>query len=281
MKRLSWAFGLVVIATLVVISIAGCGGEAITATLAPSPKTAASATPTTLTPGPTLTIYTVQQGDTLGEIAARNQTSVEAIAAANNISDTNRIEIGQQLVIPPTSLPTQTTPIPTRKVATRAVSPTPLPTVVTKRTTPEIDWGGICPPSPKNEGQVVGNLEIGSTVRIEGHLYVKPSGIIRNKAMPFTLRAVSYYGTGWSRECRLHVFIPIGTGPNQVGELPKKFKFTDVVVWDKDGREIRGFQRSLDSHHVRVVGEVIKAYGGETGLSGSNTIRLIEITLLE
>lgn len=218
-----------VLLALVMVSIAGCGGEAPPEKEAT--KTTVSATPTTPVLVPTLTI--------------------------------------------------QATPIPTHKVATRMVPPTPLPTVVTKRTTLEIDWGGICPPSPEKEGQVVANLEMGSTVEIEGYLYVKSTSIKRDEAMVFTLRAVSYYGTGWSRECRIHVFVPIGTGPNHVGELPKKFKFTDVVVWDKDGREIRGWERSLDGYHVHVTGQVVKAYGGATGLSGSNTIRLTEITLLE
>lgn len=44
--------------------------------------------------------YVVQPGDTLGEIAKRYQTSPEAIAAANGLSDLNQLEIGQVLDIP-------------------------------------------------------------------------------------------------------------------------------------------------------------------------------------
>lgn len=45
------------------------------------------------------TTYTVKAGDTLSGIAAKYGTSVESIAAKNNISNTNIIYIGQQLAI--------------------------------------------------------------------------------------------------------------------------------------------------------------------------------------
>lgn len=44
--------------------------------------------------------YTVAAGDTLGVIAARFGVSVDAIAAANGITDPNRIRVGQVLLIP-------------------------------------------------------------------------------------------------------------------------------------------------------------------------------------
>ena len=44
--------------------------------------------------------YTIQSGDTLSEIAAANNTTVEAIASANNISDPNKIQAGASLNIP-------------------------------------------------------------------------------------------------------------------------------------------------------------------------------------
>lgn len=43
--------------------------------------------------------YTVQQGDTLGKIAARHGVSVDDIAQANHIRDHNKISIGQRLNI--------------------------------------------------------------------------------------------------------------------------------------------------------------------------------------
>ncbi len=44
--------------------------------------------------------YTVQRGDTLSEIAQANNTSVAALARANNIANPDRIYPGQQLTIP-------------------------------------------------------------------------------------------------------------------------------------------------------------------------------------
>lgn len=67
------------------------------------------------------TIYTVQYGDTLGRIAQRFNTSVQAIAQANNIVNPNYIYVGQQLVIPDNGNPA---PAPT----TQPPAPTPPPT---------------------------------------------------------------------------------------------------------------------------------------------------------
>ena len=47
--------------------------------------------------------YTVQPGDTLGIIAARENTTVEALVAANNIQNANFIRVGQVLTIPTAS----------------------------------------------------------------------------------------------------------------------------------------------------------------------------------
>lgn len=54
--------------------------------------------------------YTVQSGDTLSAIAARYNTTVANIAAANNITNINLIRVGQVLTIPGTG---GTTPPPT------------------------------------------------------------------------------------------------------------------------------------------------------------------------
>ena len=59
-----------------------------------------TATPTaSITPTPTQILYTVQNRDTLGGIALRFGVSVEAIQAANNLSET-MIYVGQVLQIP-------------------------------------------------------------------------------------------------------------------------------------------------------------------------------------
>ncbi len=61
--------------------------------------------------------YTVQEGDTLSAIAERFNTTVEAIAEANNITDPNLIYVGQVLTIPGdddgSALPPTSTPEPT------------------------------------------------------------------------------------------------------------------------------------------------------------------------
>src|SRR5262245_7600374 len=54
--------------------------------------------------------YTVRPGDTLGLIAARNHTTIAALAAANNITNPDHIRIGQSLMLTakPPSKPTLT-----------------------------------------------------------------------------------------------------------------------------------------------------------------------------
>src|SRR5512134_3309278 len=47
--------------------------------------------------------HTVGPGETLGSIAARNHTSVRALAEANGVADVDRIVVGQVLVIPSAS----------------------------------------------------------------------------------------------------------------------------------------------------------------------------------
>jgi LysM repeat protein len=69
----------------------------------PSPP-AASPSPPAASPSPQATAtartYVVQRGDTLSSIARRFDTSVEAIAAANGITNPSLIGVGQLLVIP-------------------------------------------------------------------------------------------------------------------------------------------------------------------------------------
>jgi LysM repeat protein len=61
------------------------------------------------TPGATV-IHTVQPGDTLTSIAAQYDTTVEAIQAANKITDPDDIYVGQKLIIPVQSGSIQPTP---------------------------------------------------------------------------------------------------------------------------------------------------------------------------
>ena len=56
--------------------------------------------PVTPPPSPSPVTYTVKPGDTLYAIAVNHGTTVQAISAANNISNPNLIRVGQVLVIP-------------------------------------------------------------------------------------------------------------------------------------------------------------------------------------
>ena len=112
MKRLA-------LACVAGLALAGCGGggdntpsqfgQPQTRANTPTPTEGVageSATPTTAVTAqatPTANTYTVVAGDTLWAIAQQFGTTVEAIAAANNISNPGAIEIGQVLTIPPVS----------------------------------------------------------------------------------------------------------------------------------------------------------------------------------
>jgi LysM repeat protein len=59
-----------------------------------------SAAPTTK-PAPTQQTYRIKQGDTLSRVAKQFGVTVEAILAANkNITNPNRIKVGDVIVIP-------------------------------------------------------------------------------------------------------------------------------------------------------------------------------------
>lgn len=74
------------------------------------------------------TIYVVRPGDTLTNIAGRFNTTVTAIAQTNGITNINRIQAGQQLIIPATGGPVV---VPTSPVVPATPVPTPLPTPAT------------------------------------------------------------------------------------------------------------------------------------------------------
>ena len=61
--------------------------------------TTAATTPTVATQPDS---YTVVAGDTLGEIATRLNTTVEALVTENGLADANQIYVGQVLKIPKT-----------------------------------------------------------------------------------------------------------------------------------------------------------------------------------
>jgi nucleoid-associated protein YgaU len=76
-------------------SVTGSGSPTATPTR-PAP-TAAAAAPT---PTPRPTTYTVQSGDTLSVLAEQWGTTVDAIVAANSLTDPDNLSVGQELKIP-------------------------------------------------------------------------------------------------------------------------------------------------------------------------------------
>ncbi len=76
-------------------TVAPPAGEG-TAVLTPEASTTEPAPQTTAGPS----VHSVQAGETLGQIAQIYGVSVNDIAVANNITDINTLDVGQQLVIP-------------------------------------------------------------------------------------------------------------------------------------------------------------------------------------
>jgi LysM repeat protein len=67
---------------------------------AAGPITTTTTAPTTTTSMPGSTFYAVQAGDTLYGIAARLDTTVEVLIKLNPMRDTNRLLVGQELIVP-------------------------------------------------------------------------------------------------------------------------------------------------------------------------------------
>lgn len=74
---------------------------------------------------PVISEYRVQTGDTLGGIASMFGLSIELLMEVNNISDPNRVDVGQILIIPQREEPTTSkTPTPAEPTATTTPKPT-------------------------------------------------------------------------------------------------------------------------------------------------------------
>jgi LysM repeat protein len=93
----------------------------------PAQAVAASAVPTstaTTRPSPTPHTYTVQSGDTMAAIALDLGVSMEALMAANGLTDPDTLSAGQVLQVPSVESEAgeQATPLPTSPPATQAAA---------------------------------------------------------------------------------------------------------------------------------------------------------------
>src|SRR5688572_20597110 len=119
-----------------------------------APTTGPTAVPTTPPTDQTVT-YTVQPGDTLGRIAVRFNTTYQAIALLNNITNPDIIYPGQVLTIrrgsTPTATPTATRPAattaPTSAGATATTAPTTAATTAPTATTAATTAPTVVPPT--------------------------------------------------------------------------------------------------------------------------------------
>jgi hypothetical protein len=110
------AFAALLLAAVVLFALPGLpgfggpGGPAATATPSAPPGTVAPSLEPTPIPEPTATRYVVQQGDTMSKIATMFGIPLQELIDANaaNIPDPNRLQIGDQVIIPlapPTEIP--------------------------------------------------------------------------------------------------------------------------------------------------------------------------------
>ena len=66
-------------------------------------------------------VYVLQPGDTLGNVAARFGTTIAELQAINGITDPNKVQAGQKIIMPP---PPSTTTPPEGATATTATTTT-------------------------------------------------------------------------------------------------------------------------------------------------------------
>lgn len=132
-RRATWkgylpflALNVVISAVTVILVLALWGGSEPEPVTPPTPTfdvaaRVASAVPTstaTIPPSPTPVTYTVEPGDTLGAIAAELNLPVEALMAANGLTNPDTLTSGQVLLIP--SIESDSQPAQTEQPETQA-----------------------------------------------------------------------------------------------------------------------------------------------------------------
>ena len=155
----------------------------------------ASAIPTpspTLPPSPTPHVYVVQSGDTLNAIAEKLGITVEALMAANGLTDPDALDVGQVLVVPSFESGTQPTPaVPARATASSSTS-TPLASAQA----PRVEIRGVDAPGDL-ETEAVRLLNTGGVAAMvgwtlddgEGQNYIFPAFTLHSGAVSVHTRA--------------------------------------------------------------------------------------------
>jgi LysM repeat protein len=99
-----WIFAVCLV---IAVTIGGCSREKPMATPTATSEVQEAAVESTPTPSPVstpvtpeTTYYAVQPGDTLWAIARRFEVTVQSLAEANDLLDPERLQPGQELVIP-------------------------------------------------------------------------------------------------------------------------------------------------------------------------------------
>jgi LysM repeat protein len=113
-----WSFVGAVACASLLVALVGCTSDKPDTTTVTSPSSS-TVTTVPLVQSTTVTtlvdFYVVEAGDSLAAIAQRFGVTMAAIMAANEITDPNRVLVGQRLTIPPPA--TTTKPIPTTTTA--------------------------------------------------------------------------------------------------------------------------------------------------------------------
>ena len=162
-----------------------------------APIAVAQSTPTPQVPN---RIHIVQSGETLYRIALNNDTTVDALVAANSLGDASIILVGQQLIIPPAT---------GASAATLTQPSTPLPSPFTS-----IDIG----PLPLIQGSVM-------VVTVRTDQPVTLNGAFQNWTIPFAQDGDKYIGL-------------VGVGAHPVSGVKPGIYPVSVTATDAKGQQV-------------------------------------------
>ena len=193
----------------------------------------ATLTPPALTPAlptPTSAIYVVQAGDTLGAIAKKFGVTVAALQEVNAISDPNRLQIGQELVIPQRQVEAT--------VTSTSVSPTMAPDVYV------VQAGDTLGAIAKQYGVTVEALQEANAIsdptllQIGQKLIIPKGGTIASTSTPTEVRATSTSIPTTPRPPVEGAMIAVPAGEFTMGsdvedERPPHTVFVDAFEMDK------------------------------------------------